>query len=161
MAFKKKQISAENALMRLETLCACSEHCSYELTEKLRGWNVPFSEWDSILDKLARARYYDDARFAAAFVRDKLLYNRWGRRRIMLGLRAKRISSDIISDALAEIDEEEYEEVLRATVASKARSIKEGNTFEGRGKRFRSIVSRGFEPDLVGRIIRDDEIWGE
>ena len=57
MAFQRKQISAENALMRLEALCARSEHCEWELREKLRGWNVAVSEVDGILASLAKHRF--------------------------------------------------------------------------------------------------------
>ena len=85
MALQRKQISAENALMRLEDLCARSEHCEYELREKLRQWNVPAGDATGVLATLRKARFYDNRRFAEAFVRDKLIYNRWGKRKIFIG----------------------------------------------------------------------------
>ena len=143
MALQRKQISAENALMRLEDLCARSEHCEYELREKLRQWNVPAGDATGVLATLRKARFYDNRRFAEAFVRDKLIYNRWGKRKISLGLRAKRIDSDIIADALDTIDDED-----------KARAIKEGDTFEGRTKLYRFAITRGFESSLASKLIR-------
>lgn len=154
MAFQRKQISAENALMRLEALCARSEHCEWELREKLRGWNVAVSEVEGILASLAKHRFYDDERFARAYVRDKLLYNHWGRRKISLGLYAKRIARDTIEDALDEIDAEVYEEILLAFLQSKVRSVKEGNTYEGRTKLYRAAVARGFEPEMAAKSIK-------
>ena len=132
MALQRKQISAENALMRLEDLCARSEHCEYELREKLRQWNVPAGDATGVLATLRKARFYDNRRFAEAFVRDKLIYNRWGKRKISLGLRAKRIDSDIIADALDTIDDEDYEEILHSRFA----------------------ITRGFESSLASKLIR-------
>ena len=149
MALQRKQISAENALMRLEDLCARSEHCEYELREKLRQWNVPAGDATGVLATLRKARFYDNRRFAEAFVRDKLIYNRWGKRKISLGLRAKRIDSDIIADALDTIDEEDYEEILHSLLTAKARAIKGGDTFEGRTKIYRFGLTSGLESSLA------------
>ena len=159
MAFQRKQISAENALMRLETLCARSEHCEWELREKLRGWNVASSDVEGILASLAKHRFYDDERFARAYVRDKLVHNHWGRRKIALGLYAKRVDRDIIDDALDGIDAEEYEGILFAFLQSKVRSLKEGNTYEGRTKLYRAGIARGFEPVTVARLIKTGSVW--
>lgn len=155
MAFQRKRITAENAQMRLENMCARSEHCEYELREKLRGWNVTPSDADAILASMRKARFYDDERFAEAFVRDKLLYNRWGKRRISIGLRSKRIDSNIIEDSLATIDDDEYEDILRNLLKAKARTIKEGNTYEGRTKLYRFALARGFESSLISNLIRE------
>ncbi len=154
MALQRKQISAENALMRLEDLCARSEHCEYELREKLRQWNVPAGDATGVLATLRKARFYDNRRFAEAFVRDKLIYNRWGKRKISLGLRAKRIDSDIIADALDTIDDEDYEEILHSLLTAKARAIKEGDKIEGRTKLYRFAITRGFESSLASKLIR-------
>ena len=101
-----------------------------------------------------QAPIYDDERFARAYVRDKLLYSHWGRRKISLGLYAKRIDRDTIEDALDEIDTKEYEGILLAFLQSRVRSIKEGNTYEGRTKLYRAGVARGFEPETVARLIK-------
>jgi regulatory protein len=151
----QKKITKEVALQRLETLCVRAEHCGFELQEKLRKWGLFGSEAEELLQSLAQRRFYDDARYASAFVRDKLQYNHWGRMKIMLGLRAKRVDSAIISEALDEIDQEEYEQVARDVLAAKARSIKDLDTYEGRTKLYRAGLSRGFESQLVARIVKE------
>lgn len=159
MVFKRKQISAAAALARLEDLCARSEHCSFELREKLRLWGVAADDAEKILRRLHQARYYDDERFARSYARDKLIYNRWGRRKISLGLYAKRVDAGLIAEALDSLDEEEYRDVLLALLQAKARSVKEGNTYEGRTKVYRAAISRGFESQLVSEIIRSGSLW--
>ncbi len=161
MPFRSKIITPDNARIRLENLCARSEHCEWELREKLRQWNVSPGDRDAILSELRKSRFYDDHRYASAYVRDKMGYNKWGKRKIYLGLASKRIPKEIISDALAEIDEEQYKDGLITLMRAKASRIMEGNTYEGRTKLFRAVASRGFETSLITDIIRKERIWPE
>lgn len=161
MRFQKKTISADNALMRLENLCARSEHCEWELREKLRAWGVAGVDAEKILGSLRKARYYDDERFARAFARDKLLCNRWGKRKIALAMKAKRIDDAVIDEALDEIDTDEYVAVLSGFMHARAKAIKEGDTYEGRARLFRAALSRGFESQLVSRILGEGGMWPE
>jgi regulatory protein len=66
----------------------------------------------------------------------------------------KRIPGDIISAAIDEINDDQYEEVLRHILKVKRQSIAEPDTYEGKTKLFRFGISRGFEPDLVATLIR-------
>ena len=161
MALKNKQITPENALTRLEDLCARSERCEHELREKLRAWRVSSADSEKILDSLRKNRYYDNARFAEAFVRDKLLYSRWGRRKIMLGLRAKRIDSHTIELAMDTIDDETYADIMLSVMKAKARGIAGGNSFEGRTKLYRFAIARGFEPSMAAAVIRSGKAFDE
>lgn len=158
---KKKSITADEARERLELLCVRGEHCRWELVEKMRRWGIHPADMESILDSLADNRFFDDARFATAFARDKLLYNRWGRIKISLALRAKRIDRNIIEEALDALDPEEYERIAREYMQAKARTIKEGNSYEGRTKLYRVAVSRGFESALASAIVKSPATWGE
>lgn len=157
----RKQITKEVATQRLETLCVRGEECRFDLREKLRRWGIASSDAEAILDSLEDRRFFSDARFATAFAHDKLLFNRWGKMKITMALRAKRIPSSLISDALDELSDEDYERVLREFLVAKARSIKEGDTYEGRTKLYRAAMSRGFDSSLISRLIKADEIWPE
>lgn len=157
----KKKISEPTALQRLESLCVAGEHCRHELLEKLRKWGMSADECDRILDSLETRRFFDDSRFASAFVRDKLLYNKWGRMKISVALKAKRIPTGLIDEAFDEIEEEEYARVARDFLTAKARTIKEGYTYEGRTKLYRAGLARGFESSLVSRIVKSPATWGE
>ncbi len=159
MAIKKastpKPMEPERARLRLEELCARSEHCEYELRQKLYRWKVSASDSETIMKSLIYRRFVDDRRFTRAFVRDKVQFGRWGRRKIALALAAKRVDRSIVDDALDEIDDQEYEQNLRDILTSKARTIEEPRTYDGRTRLFRFAASRGYEPDLVARIIRE------
>lgn len=146
-------ISPERALERLEQLCVRSEHCTAELMAKLRTWKIMPEDAEAIIYSLQRRRFVDDERFARAFVRDKYRFNRWGRIKIRMELRAKRIPADIIDAAMDEIDEEIYIAGLKALIDSRMRVARGDDAFKTRQKIFRAAVSRGFESALVAKLL--------
>ncbi len=155
MERKPRQLTPENALIRLEALCARSEHCTYEMRTKLRTWGIAPDRAEKIVESLVEGRFVDDARFARSFVNDKFRFAGHGRMKIRLALAAKRIDRDIIAEALSEIDPEEYASRLREILSAKARRIDDIDTYEGRTRLFRFGVSRGFESDAVATAIRE------
>ncbi len=156
MPLSRKIVNVGKALARLEELCVRGERCESELRTKLRTWQIAPADADTIIDSLRQRRFFDDARFAHAFVTDKVRFARWGRIKISMALRAKRIDRDIASEALAEIDERAYTEALEAVIAAAVRRIGDeaAHTYEGRTRVFRAAVSRGFESDIAASTIR-------
>ena len=154
-----QKVTPQEALMRLEALCAKSEQCTLDLRQKLYKWEISSGNCEKIIKKLIEERFVDDARFAVAYCRDKYRFNRWGRMKIVYGLRAKQISSNDIKEALNAIDEKEYEQILVSVIKSKAQTIKDVDTYEGRTRLFRSVASRGYESALIAKIIRDRSLW--
>lgn len=152
---QRKPITPENALCRLETLCARGEHCEYELRRKLITWGISDSDREKIIKSLRVNRFVDDARYARSFVNDKYRFAGHGRYKIRLALMAKRIDRDIIDNALSEIDQEIYEDKLHHILKTKLARTADSDTFEGRTKIYRFGVSRGFEPELVSRHLRE------
>ena len=155
----KKKITANDALARLEALCARAEQCTFDLRMKLIGWEIPSAEHNKILTSLKKNRFVDDQRFAIAFCRDKYRFSRWRRRKIAYTLKTKNISSATISNALDEIDNDEYKSILIDIIKTKARMIKNVDNYDGRTKLFRFAVSRGYEPSIVAEVIKDRRLW--
>ena len=154
MIRSKKTVSPENALSRLEELCARREQCTGEAYKKLYSWGLDANDAECIVRSLVDRRFIDDRRFCEAFVRDKLRFARWGRRKIMLALTQKRVDRSIVSETLGMIDEDEYIGILKKIVLAKAGTISNADSYDGRTRLFRFALSRGFEPDIVARVIR-------
>lgn len=76
-----KPISEQQALFKLTKLCSQSEHCSQEMLEKMKKWELEEDAIARNMEYLIREKYVDDSRFARFFINDKIKYNKWGRKR--------------------------------------------------------------------------------
>lgn len=149
---------SRSPLERAKALCARAEHSVAEIRRKLSGWGATSAETEKIIEELKAQRYLNDERFARAYVHDKLRFSGWGRHKIMMMLYAKGIDGATAAAALEEIDPEEYENILWRILAVKRRQLgpEECKTYEGRVKMFRYAASRGFESQLIARILKTD-----
>ena len=123
------------------------------MTEKMRKWEVEESDCERIMEYLRKAKFVDDERYARAFVKDKIKYNKWGRRKVEQGLWAKHITEDIRQRVLDEVDDSQYKSVLTDLLKSKRRSIKAANDYEMNRKLIKFALSRGFDYAIVRQCI--------
>ena len=101
-----KEMTEQQALLKLSALCAQAEHCSYEMTEKMRRWGLPDEAQARIMARLTQERYIDDERYSRLFVREKIKFNKWGRRKVAQALMAKRIDHETIRHVLDDVDDD-------------------------------------------------------
>ena len=155
----KKEITEQDAYLQLAALCAQAEHCEQEMRDKMKRWEIDKAVQDRVLQRLIKERYIDNERYARAFVKDKIRYNKWGRRKVQQALWMKRIDQDIQQRVLDEIDEKEYLDVLRPLLKQKRKSIKADSDYELNQKLVRFALSRGFTFDIIRQCIDvDDEM---
>ena len=152
----KKTITPEEAYIKLSALCASAEHCSGEMIEKMQRWEIPAKDQARIVENLIEKQFIDDERYCRAFVKDKIIYNKWGRRKIEQALYMKHIDKGIQQRVLDEIDPSEYVEILRQLLQQKAKSIKAANDYERTQKLMRFAMQRGFTMDIIHQCINDD-----
>ena len=148
-----KEVTEQGAYLQLAQLCARSEHCQHDLTEKMRRWGMTDEAQARVMQRLVSERYVDDERYARAFVKDKILYNKWGRRKVEQALWMKRIDKGIQQRVLGEVDDEEYVSALRPLLKQKQRSTKAASDYELRQKLIRFALSRGFGFDIIRQCI--------
>ena len=151
----------QEAYLTLAALCAQAEHCQHEMLEKMRRWEVPETVQARVMAKLIKERYVDDERYAQAFVKDKIRYNKWGRRKVEQGLWQKRIDEDIRKRVLDEVDDNEYLDVLRPLLKQKRKTIKAKNDYELNQKLMRFAMGRGFTFDIIRQCLDVDEEMDE
>ena len=148
-----KEMTEQQALLKLSALCAQAEHCSYEMTEKMRRWGLPDEVQARIMARLTQERYIDDERYSRLFVREKIKFNKWGRRKVAQALMAKRIDHETIQHVLDDVDDEEYLAVLRPLLKSKRRQLKPTTPYEATSRLVRFALGRGFTMDLIRQCI--------
>ena len=152
-----KQKTEQDAYLTLAALCAQAEHCQWEMTEKMRRWELSDEAQARIMERLVKERYVDDERFARAFVKDKVRYNKWGRRKVEQALWAKHIDETIRQQVLDEVDDEEYIRVLRPLIQQKRKTTRANSDYELNGKLIRFAMSRGFTMDIIKQCINVDD----
>lgn len=155
----KKDITEQEAYLQLAALCAQAEHCEQEMRDKMRRWELDVAAQDRIITRLTTERYIDNERYARAFVKDKILYNKWGRRKVQQALWQKHIDNDIQQWVLDEIDEKTYLDVLRPLLKQKRKSIKAASDYELNQKLVRFALGRGFGFDIIRQClnVNDDD----
>ena len=154
----KKEMTEQEAYLQLAAICAQAEHCEQEMRDKMKRWELDETVQNRIVDRLTKERYIDNERYARAFVKDKIRYNKWGRRKVQQALWMKRIDNDIQQRVLDEIDEKEYLDVLRPLLKQKRKSIKADSDYEMNQKLVRFALSRGFTFDIIRQYLNVDEI---
>ncbi len=152
-----KEKSEQDAYLQLAALCAQAEHCQQEMRDKMKRWDIDAATQDRIVARLIKERYVDDERYARAFVKDKIRYNKWGRRKVQQGLWLKHIDDDIQERVLGEVDDSEYLAVLRPLLKQKVRSIRAENDYERTQKLVRFALGRGFTFDIIRQCLNVDD----
>ena len=110
-------------------------------------------EIPKILEKLKEEKFLDDTRFAQLYVRDKFRLNQWGKIKLTYMLRKQSIVEDVITSALDQIDDETYYQTCFDLIKQKLTAMKESNLYARKAKLYRFAASRGFESDLIHRVL--------
>ncbi len=152
-----KQKTEQEAYLSLAALCAQAEHCQWEMLEKMRCWELSDEAQARVMERLMKERYVDDERYARAFVKDKVRYNKWGRRKVEQALWQKHIGDSVRQQVLDEVDDDEYISILRPLLQQKRRSTKAASDYELNQKLIRFAVSRGFTMDIIKQCINVED----
>lgn len=145
----------EIAMKRAASFCAESERNVAEVERKLRKWGVDDDDIDSIIDRLKSDDFLNEERYCKAYINDRFRLNHWGKVKIRYELGKRDVDRQYIDAALANIDDDEYIEVLKEVVEAKRRTIKDTDTYSASAKILRYALTRGFESDIVSKVIKD------
>src|SRR5665647_2773479 len=108
----KKEYTLEELLHKAASYCSISEHCVSEVEQKLIAWCVICDDRTAIINRLIAEDFINEKRFCTYFVKDKFRFNKWGKIKISYALKQKGLVNELINNALATIDDGEYEEML-------------------------------------------------
>ena len=137
------------AKAKLEALCAYQERCQFELDQKLISWGFNEEDRNALIADLITNRFLNEERFAIAYVSGKFRIKRWGKLKIRMHLKQKRISEHSIKTAFAQIDPDEYWDAIRHLAERKLLDLKGSeDKWQKKAKIIRFLQSRGFEMDL-------------
>jgi len=147
----------KTALNKAMAMCSRREFCIEDIRNKLQLWGVGKNDTEKIIGILIKENFINESRYAIAFVKDKFNYNKWGKVKIAVHLRVKKLPPDIVSSALDSIDNELYTKVLKELIANHRRAVKAKNQYDLKAKLLRYGLSKGFESSLLYDILNDLE----
>lgn len=153
----KKKLTPAQALKRAELSCAYQERCQQEIRDKLYDWGLYTDAVENIIATLITDNFLNEERFATSYARGKFRIKRWGRIKIKLELKRRKISEYCIRAAMKEIDEDDYIETIKLLIEKKAKLIKGAKPFVRDYKIVQYVASRGFEQNLIWEVLRSSD----
>lgn len=139
---------------RLRGLCSRREYCVDDVRQKaLKALDGDADAVAEVVTVLIKEKYVDDLRYASAYARDKASIQGWGEVKIRYMLSAKKISRDIIDQALAEIDQSRASSKLFKLLEAKHKSLREDP--QCRLKLLRYALGRGYSYEEVNDIVNE------
>jgi len=146
-------MDAARCLSRLQKLCSKAEYCRADIYRKaLKDLEGDEEAAAQVVEALLADKYIDDARYAAAYAREKATLQGWGPVKIRFQLRGKGVSDAHIAAALEEIEPDKAEARLAKLLESKAKTLK-GDP-QGRLKLIKFALSRGYDYDVVKKMVQ-------
>jgi regulatory protein len=153
----KKQLSPEQATVKIRHYCAFQERTHQEVKVKLSSYGISWSDANQILSSLIEEGFLNEERFAKAFVGGKFRMKGWGRKKIEMELKKRQVSSYSIQKAMREeIDPVAYEASLMKQAEKKWNALKgPGNTIYVKQSKVRQyMLSKGFENNIITKAIQ-------
>ena len=150
----KKRLSVSVARQKIYIYCAYQERAHSEVRDKLYAYGLYKDEVDEILSHLITENFLNEERFARAFAGGKFRLMKWGKIKITQALEARGLTPNCIKLGLKEIEEDRYVQTLTELVEKKSQQTVETDLFVRRDKVARFAIQKGFEPELVWRVIK-------
>jgi regulatory protein len=153
----KKKLTPNQALIKAQMSCAYQERCQQEMRDKLYEWGLHSNEVENIIADLISTNFLNEERFAKAFAGGKFRIKKWGKVKIKIELKKRKISDYCIRKGLAEIDDKDYINTLKEVISKKLKENTKGKIQVRNYKAAQYAQSRGFEGDLIWDIIRQED----
>lgn len=128
-----------------------------DLRRKLVQKEVPADEADAVIERLTEAGLIDDAKYALAYARSKMLGSGASRRRIKQDLTRKGVKGDVASEAVEQVivDEEvDTKAVIERAARKKLASMGDLEPLVLRRRLFAFLARRGYDPDEILEVTR-------
>lgn len=151
---KPLNIGTDAAWVKIAAYCSYQERTHREVKEKLFSYGLYPHEVEDLTAKLIQENYLNEERFAIAYAGGKFRMNEWGKLKIKYSLQQKQVSAYCIGKALASIDADDYEALLKKLALEKLKTLKsEKNLFSKKQKLRNYLLQKGFEQSLISETL--------
>jgi regulatory protein len=158
MIKRTKPVDSGMVLQKIQYFCSYQERCIRDTEKKLKDWAVQKKLIPSIISQLKEEGYINEERFAKVYAGSKFRINKWGRQKIEFELKLKRIPEVLIQKGIEEIDEEDYQQVLRDLIQRKQKEIIPEKNLNIREKIITFVQGKGYEMELIFTALKELKI---
>lgn len=151
MGTSVKTTDETQGYLKAEAWCAYQERCQQEVRTKLYEWGLWGDTVEAIIAKLISGNFINEERFARTYAGGKFRIKKWGKVKIRIELKKRKITDYCIRKGLAEIPDRDYLKTLRELAEKKMGTKK--LAVGSRQKVARYLIGKGYEPDLVWDLL--------
>ena len=133
--------------------CAYQERTQQQVREKLYSLGLHHENVELLLSSLIAEGYVNEERFAKQYAGGKFRMKKWGRLKIIQGLRGKGLTERCIDKGLLEIDKTDYINTLKTLALNKYEHLQDENKQVKLLKTFNYLKAKGYEFELINQIL--------
>ena len=134
---------------KLKQYCSYQDRCHNEVEKKLKTFDVISEVKEQIISNLISENYLNETRFCKSFVRGKFKIKNWGKRKITLELKSRKVSNYNLKEGLMEINEIDYLDKLENLFNKKLASLDHLSLINKKKKILSFLLYRGWETNLI------------
>lgn len=141
---------------RLADYCVYQDRSHYEVEQKLKELRtLNEDERGEILIWLIQNNFLNEERFSKSYARGKFYQKKWGKIKIMQGLKQKRIPTNLIDKGIKEINDDDYKSTLMELTEKKWNIIRESEVYLKKKKIYNYLLQKGYEYNLINEILKN------
>lgn len=146
---ERKSFTFDEIKLKLVNYCVYQDRCHAEVEQKMREFLLIDEAKDEIILYLLKENYLNEERFTRSYIRGKFYIKHWGRNKIRMHLKQKQISEKLINSCFDEIDEDDYEKMIRKIFEDYYSRQKGMQEYQKKSKTIKYLMSRGFEYEKI------------
>jgi regulatory protein len=150
----KKPLDPEQAYYKITAFCSFRDRSRKEVLAKLSTLGVSKDIAKNIISKLEEEGYLNEARMAQSYAGGKFRIKAWGKRKIELHMKHLGLADQLISEGLAQINEEDYLEKLYTLAHKKWESLAKDEEQVRMGKTMRYLANKGYESEKIWEVMK-------
>jgi regulatory protein len=144
-----KALTPTEIQKKLEYYCSYQERCHQEVHQKLKSFFLNAEDREHIIVHLIEHNYLNEERFAEVYTLSKFHQKKWGKKRIESELKARNISSYLITKSLQLIEDELYQNVFEQLAEKTWEQLSASNQNVKEKKWFDTLFRKGYETTLI------------
>jgi regulatory protein len=150
----EEPIDLPKCRLKIQRYCDKAERAPFDVEKKLIQYGVWQNDRQVLIAELISLNLLSESRFASAFAHDHFEFRKWSKRKIELHLKAKRVSSRNIQDAIRNLPSEGDAVQIRALLPSLQKKYEKKGRLKNQYAA-KALVSKGFQTEEVFKVLRE------